>query len=546
MIPGTPDRELGRSRAAERVRALAEASGLLQFHYQHRVGLSLPEWWVPAHDPALADPAPWIGGSLAERKYQSFRHDLAVGSFHPGQRGKWSAHELCHGLVGFAWRPAASPLFHATAGRLAELLPVALWYWFDEADRTRCPRHAGGGALFRTYCRACDGLAGHEEGVDEAMVEAGRAYVRAELAAIDRTIESGVVHAHRYATLDLSSDGVAYAAAHGERLASAGFEEWVQRFAVRGGGWSDSLEILRDRVHAVLAAVVDGAPLAALAPTPVQGRWRWILQDVAWRLEVVRTQCEDDVADELDALIDRLADAVPATIDPGEDATSQAGWALQEVAAAYVDLNDDVELLPPTELFAVGYPLPGPAGALGDEGSRLQLADGLTTCVPASRARVGDDLGALVQSLIDDDRADPRRDHLADRWAAALTRQRGPDDPVAQLARFEAATTVAPRRIHPVLAGVPRDGRWRLVPGVRIEQFTVDVGAALPMRPIPERRVALVVARDPGGEAIVAELEDEVAEVLLGLGSGAPLALPPAAVAELQQLGVIEPVARVL
>lgn len=541
-----PHRELGRSLAAERVGSLAAASGLFQFHFEHRVALSLPEWWVPAHDPELADPPPWVGGTLAERKYQSFRHDLAVGSFHPGQRGKWSAHELCHGLVGFAWRPGASPLFHATAGRLAELLPVALWYWFDEADRRRCPRHAGGGALFRTYCRACDLLAGRADAVDDDVIEAGRAYVRAELEAIDRTIASGVVHEHRYATLNLASDGVAYAAAHGDRLASEGFDEWVQRFGVRGGGWSDSLDALRDRVAAVMAAVVDGADVAPLAPTPEQGRWRWILQDLGWRLEVVRTQCEDDIADELDGLIDRLADAVPATIDPGEDAASQAGWAVQEVAVAYAELNDDVELLPPAELFAVGYPLPGPAGDLGDEGSRLQLAEGLDTCVPASRARVGADLGSLLQSLMREDRADPRRDRLADRWATSLARERGADDEAAQLARFEAATSVAPRRITPVLPGASRDGRWRLVPGVRVERFTVDVGAARPGRPIPPRPVALVVGRALDGGALVAEVEMDVADRLAALGAGAPLELADEAVAELQQLGVIEPVARAL
>ena len=154
---GAPDREFTRSPAAMRVGHLATEAELFLFHFEHRVHLELPEDWVER--PEDAAPPEWLGGVLPERKYQSFRHDLLIGSFHPGHRAKWSAHELCHALVGFAWRPDPSPLFLATAGRLAELLPVVLWYFLDEAYLQRCPVHQGGGALFRKHCLACDAAA---------------------------------------------------------------------------------------------------------------------------------------------------------------------------------------------------------------------------------------------------------------------------------------------------------------------------------------------------------------------------------------------------
>ncbi|MCO4773438.1 MAG: hypothetical protein KDA24_25620, partial [Deltaproteobacteria bacterium] len=448
---GTPHRELARSAAGERVGSLAAESGLFQFHFEHRVALDLPEQWVPAHAPELAEPPPWTAGRLAERKYQSFRHDLAVGSFHPGQRGKWSAHELCHGLVGFAWHPGASPLFHATAGRLAELLPVALWYWFDEADRRRCPLHDGGGALFREYCRACD-LTDGRSASDAAVIDAGRAYVRAELQAIERTLETGQVWPHRFATLDLSSDGVAYAVAHGERLRSPGFAGWMERFAVLGGGWSDSLSMLRERVEAVTAAVVDGAPLPPLAPSAEHGRWRWRVQDVAWRLQVVRSQCDGEAEARIGGILDALAAVIPTTEDGESDAATACREALAACAASYVELHEEWELLPPADLFALGHPLGVPAcDALGDEGSRPHLADGLRTCAPASLAMAGGRGGDLVQGLLTRDRAQPRRDALADRWAKSLAADLGADDAIAQVARFEAATSVVPWRSRPVL-----------------------------------------------------------------------------------------------
>ena len=147
QVEGAPAHELLRSPASQAVGRLAMQSNLLLSHFEHRVELALPEEWLPTDRPDLGETPVWQNGVLPEAKYQAFRHDRISGSFHPSHRAKWTGHELCHGLVGFAWKPSASRFFHALASRLAEVLPVALWYFLDEANLRRCPSHQGGAAL---------------------------------------------------------------------------------------------------------------------------------------------------------------------------------------------------------------------------------------------------------------------------------------------------------------------------------------------------------------------------------------------------------------
>jgi hypothetical protein len=123
---GAPPRDYLRSPAAARIGRLARIEELFCFHFERRAALELPDEWIAPGCEADAEAPGWQDGKLAERKYQSFRHDLLIGSFHPGHRGKWTTHELCHALIGSAWRPDGSALFHTCAARLAELLPVLL------------------------------------------------------------------------------------------------------------------------------------------------------------------------------------------------------------------------------------------------------------------------------------------------------------------------------------------------------------------------------------------------------------------------------------
>ena len=152
---GAPAHELTRSSAAHVIGDLAQASGLFLSHFEYRHHMPLPDAWCPPNQPGFSAQPYWKAGHLVEQ-YRHFRYDNPIGSFHPSHDPKWTAHELCHALIGFAWRPNASPLFHSLSARLSELLPVALWYFFDEIDLRRCRQHAGLGDLFGLRCPACE------------------------------------------------------------------------------------------------------------------------------------------------------------------------------------------------------------------------------------------------------------------------------------------------------------------------------------------------------------------------------------------------------
>ena len=212
-VLGAPQHELSRSPAAKRIGDLAQGSQLFLFDYERRHHLDPPEAWLPADRPDLEATSSWEAGSLVEPKYMSFRHDLLVGSFHPGHRAKWTTHELCHGLVGFYWSPEATDLSLALGARLAEALPVALWYFLDEAGLQRCAAHAGDGPLLSAFCPAYEAAARagaravDEE--DERWLREGRAFLERELERIASSREQGRPISHRLGSLDLSSDGLA-------------------------------------------------------------------------------------------------------------------------------------------------------------------------------------------------------------------------------------------------------------------------------------------------------------------------------------------------
>jgi len=518
---GTPARDHRRSPAAQRVGELAAADGLFAFHFEHRFALDLPEMWVEPGQEEHASPSRWADGVLPERKYQSFRHDLAVASFHPGHRGKWSSHELCHALVGFGWHPGATRFFHATAGRLAELLPVVLYYFLDEVRLQRCARHAGGGPLYREFCADCEQAAAFRETTAEDrqhLVDAAR-FLDAELAAIARSRRLGQPIAHRYGSLDLCSDGVAYARAHHRRLNSAAMERFAA-FLVPGGGWSADLDALEARVVEVSRALVGGG-CSALAPDPSAGRDRWARQDLAFRMLTVWSETQGEAASAILEQVERLHRAP-----------------FSELREAWEGLTESFILPSATELFAVGYTLAGP-------GSHLpQLDEGLRSVTPLV-LELADDAGIdLVAPFAAEDPC--QRQPIGDRFAEWLA-EAHPD--VAPLAQLETAI----RGVRPdtlALSLGPGEGAV-LCDGARVVFGPTDlfalseaVDAGTISGVATEGRLSLVldgsawavvVGRDAVGELVLVELDPEdAAAVLEGRGS-------PEVVAQLVELGVMRP-----
>ncbi len=508
-----PAREFLRSPAARLVGRAAAADGLVLARYEHR-------------QPIGVDTEPvWQQGTIPEPKYADFRHDLPIGSFHPGHRAKWSAHELAHVHVGFAWWPGASPLAVATAGRLAELWPVALWYFFDEVGLQRCPRHHG--PLFRTLCPACEAVAGARpvEPRDREFVAEGLRFVDRELAAVARTVRTGVPVAHVWGSLDLCSDGIAYADGHGARLEGPAFRAWAERFFVPETGGFGDLPALVARVEAVVAALASDGPLPTWVGDPVVGRRRWVAADLAARLLDAATS-DRGIPAEVESWVDGLAEGV----DPSEVA--------RQIRAAN---RPDAD---PELLFATGYPWEHGGEVPGATLDRLD--SGLRTVVPVT-LELFDDAGIdPVPAFAAVDEAVRRP--LGERFAAWL--EEDAPSAVTALARYEAAlrhvTSDPLTGLGAVGEGVERASGLTVIRAgfdvvafaEAVEEGTVEARATdegLSVGAPEPSGDAVLVARDRSGNLVIALVPDDVAAAI----EEDPSRLPDDDLAELLDLQIL-------
>ena len=525
-IPGAPDHELWRSPAAAWVGQHAAASGLRLAHFEHRHHLPTPEHWLPENRADLLAPA---SGHLAEHKYGQHRNDGLVGSFNPAHLPKWTAHELCHGLAGFAWRPGATPLFHALSARLSEVVPVALWYFFDEVGLCRCPEHADEAtpltpphARFARWCSACETAArlGPRAPTerDGQWQAAGLAFIRAELASVATSRRQGLPHHHRTAHLDLMSDALAYATSHRGRLDSPEFRRYIEYFhASPHTGHLPGLEAMMAHVEGLGDALAHGSPWTAWTLTPAQV----VAQDVGWRLLQVAADCEGEAATLLDDLAQRLA----------SDAESLPG-----VIEAYEVACDDWWLPSAAEVFALGYALPRGHGR-----STEGLARALGDAMPGTEALLDESLPAHLVAFAQEP---PTRGPLPRRLAAWLAA--GTPGPVAEVARYEAACADPQPADEATDSLGEGEGEPIAASGIEVLEFTVDPTLLLQAledesvaEDDAERPTILAIRQRAGGEVVVAEINAAAAAFLVGSGPWA--ALPLDEQASLTQLGFTRP-----
>ncbi len=504
-VLGSPDMEHTRSPSASRIADFANQSDLFFAHFEHRVRLSLPPEWIQGEDP----PSNWVAGILGEPKYQAFRHDLLVASFHPGHRAKWTAHELCHALVGFAYHPGASTLFHALGAWLAELMPVALWYFFDEAGLTRCEKHTGQGALFQTHCDECEdaALRGPREfdRVDARFMREGRAFVERELRAIRRSKRIGLPQGTRYGTVDLASDGLTYAHAHGARLRAEAMERYVAQFFSADQGHHANLESLEARVIEMRDALTQAKILRPWKAT----RWDYAAQDIGYRMLTVRAQCAGDLGRGLDRVIDSLAQK------RSKQGITRAIAAYSELAAAH--RRGKATLPSAEEMFAVGYALPGWSGV-----SLSQLEAGARSACPGAHLALGRDAHAAIEQFASADIAE--RSPIGRRFARFLRREQA--CAIADLAHVEAAVThVMPR--DPVAYALPSAeglcARVRLARGAEVVRIDHDVLSHSGSRVKRAARLKepryLGVVRTGSEEVDLLELPQALGEKLIQVGT---------------------------
>lgn len=217
-----PANEIAASPFGLRAVALGAASGAT---HVHRELTRVPSWDA---DERTEDSShdEWRGGVLQTGKYQAFTQDGAHSIFDPAHIAKWGPHEMMHRACLFFWSEDATAFDIYLGARLNELLPVALWYGADQVarlDGIDFERHAGRREVQRAAWR--------DAKEDELRTLAARSihnlrwfahYLDKELAAIDEEIRSGrrveTPWAKGGATLNASSDALAYAIAHTPRL----------------------------------------------------------------------------------------------------------------------------------------------------------------------------------------------------------------------------------------------------------------------------------------------------------------------------------------
>jgi len=517
-----PEAETLRSPTAQTIGELARSSGLFLSHFEHRHHLELPGHWVPEGRPDLSGEAHWKGGHLVEHKYRHFSYDNPIGSFHPAHRAKWTTHELCHGLVGFAWQPGATPFFSAMTAWLSELLPVALWYFFDEHGLRRCPDHDG--PLFGHYCHRCEeaALLGAMEPENDEWLVKGRAFVQDQLASIARSRRTGRIHSRRFASIDLANDALTWVAAHRGRLESPEYQDFRSRFLEPTQGAFNHLDDLEGRVVELMGALTgDGSARPWEADSNL-----WVAQDIAWRLTTVRAQSDTEVANAIGAMVDALAH------DPS---------LIAETIEGYKALHQDWIIPEPTDVFAVGYPL------LQGYGSAVtQLAEGIVSSCEVTAEFLGEDLIPVIDAFSQND--PPVRQPIGLRFAQYLREEA--DGPLADLARYESAVAHASTpdpELDALGQFVPlADADYVPTEGIAVLSLTYDIqpllnDAAEDLDAVVHRPHFVALRRTAGGDIVVAEVSEAAAQCLQYHGHMPCDELPEAEQASLIKLGLLRP-----
>ena len=274
---GGPERYLPLARAANlplgevvaspfaiRAVALAVASGASSVHYELRVPVPWPDRF--ATDDAVATDAHgyWDVGVLQAGKYRSFTQDEPFATYNPNHMSKWGPHELMHRVCGFFWRPGATRWETYVGARLNELLPVVLWYGFDELARLDRDGFSRVRDANDRPARLKDARWLVEPSPElEARVRRGLTNFREgfthfdrEMAAIDEELKLGrpVTAPHEF--LNSSSDAIAYVVGHFGRLTDPVVGAMIGTVLQSGRDFVPSIPAYRARIENDLERLV--------------------------------------------------------------------------------------------------------------------------------------------------------------------------------------------------------------------------------------------------------------------------------------------------
>jgi hypothetical protein len=363
--------DLQRSSVAKRIKVLSEKNNLFLSHYEYRMQFEAAEKWQNRDRKDLSFDMGWENGQLKEYKYQSFRNDTRIGSFHPGHQNKWTAHELCHGLVGFAWNKDWEIFDHALAARLSELLPVVVYYFYDEADSRRCEKHRYPNQSF-SYCEECESLSLLGSLKDSShyniMIEKGKLFFKREMESIKRAIETRRADYHIDHNLNLMSDGLAYASQQYKRISSDEYKEFIDLFYDERD-YFDSLDDLMKHIDQVHSDLFTNEAVDYNFGDPNRHKFK----ELIWRLYELSADCNKELKADLMTLIDEVA--TKNNIPPFDLLLNGYGKLSAEWELPEIDL-----------LFAVGYEVTKEVGY-----TSAIVLDGLEHCYPSLISYISDD-----------------------------------------------------------------------------------------------------------------------------------------------------------
>ncbi len=381
---GADPRDYNRSSVAKRIFSLAASNEFLFAHYEYRWPVPVPEGWLDPNLQAAQGEVHWQAGVLSELKYQSFRHDSVVCNFHPGQSSKWGAHELCHKLVGYAWKPKQGLLYHTLAAWAAEVLPVTVYYFWDEMDCFKCEKHKAFSQSPMSYCAACDKMAAISTDKRLELLDLGWDFLNTQLAAIEESIKKQSLMPAPLFSLDLADDAYHYSLSQLGRLNSESYSLYMNK-VVSPALHVAEIEDLITRVREVAASLVEGAKFKNFNLK----RHDWVVMDLGSRLLELAENMDVEVRE----IFLRHFEEFATTKD------------INAFINSYQSLLNEYELPKVEELFATGYSVTPSLGYYND-----QVKEGIISVIPKSFEQL--DIES-ISNFLDSDRGN--RDYLGAR-----------------------------------------------------------------------------------------------------------------------------------
>lgn len=285
---GAPLAEVVATPFGLRAVCVAANAGSALVHHELRVRPDWPATWQADEDVADAQDGVWDAGVLHAGKYAAFLQDEPFAGFNPGHLAKWTPHELCHRAGAFFWRDDATAWEWYLGARLNELVPVSLWYGLDQALRGDSEPFEAATAARTPGVTLADCQWWDTTPSDAALQvaaarlqDAARHFTR-EWDAI--TLERAgarpvaVSHPELRASLDASSDAMAYVVGHARRLPA--MARLMGSVLTPGVHYDTTIEAYATRTEALFDALVFGAlqfePALAAPRRDARRVWDWL------------------------------------------------------------------------------------------------------------------------------------------------------------------------------------------------------------------------------------------------------------------------------